>query len=194
MIEWHTIFLIGHIVGVALGVGGATSSDLIFFRSLADGTLDRSELKLLRSMSMLIWCGLALLIASGIGILCLAHAENPTLGFIPSEKVAAKLSVVGILTLNGLVFATIIQPILDSLEGKRLTPALLRPHLSLILTCGAISVTSWYTALILGAIGRVDVSYGFVMGTYLGVLLSAILVAQFVGRWYLGHLTRSSGK
>lgn len=190
MIDTYTLLVIGHIVGVALGVGGATASDVIFLRGVTSGVLDRSTLRILKTMSVLVWTGLAILIVSGIGFLLLTHAERPTLGLIPSEKVAAKLSIVGILTLNGLVFATVIQPLLEHWEGKTITAKLIRPHLTLILTCGAISVTSWYATLILGAIGKVDVTYGFVMGLYGIVLLGVIAGAQLLGRWYLGYLTR----
>ena len=60
-----TILLIGHIIGVALGAGGATMSDVLFLTSIRDNMIDKSELKLLRMASKVVVFGLGLLIITG---------------------------------------------------------------------------------------------------------------------------------
>ncbi len=59
---------------------------------------------------------------------------------------------VAVLFLNGLVLSVWVQPVIDASVGKPFGPFIRKQkRQGLVLTCGAISMASWYTALIIGA-------------------------------------------
>ena len=62
------ILVIGHLIGLIIGLGAATVGDTIFFRALKNKRLATEEFSLLQTISRLIWIGLTILILTGIGI------------------------------------------------------------------------------------------------------------------------------
>ena len=71
--QLHTLFLIIHLFGVALGAGGAFMSDGAFFASLKDRKISKDEFGILKITSQMTWVGLILLLVSGAGL----FAMNP---------------------------------------------------------------------------------------------------------------------
>ena len=93
LISVKTVVLIGHIVGVAMGAGGATMSDTLFLTSVFDNYIDPSEYKLLKVASKIVVLGLI--------ILCLTGGTFFLIGSVPGERFWAKLTIVAIATVNG---------------------------------------------------------------------------------------------
>lgn len=62
------IFRFLHILGLAFGLGGATLAAIISRKADKDLELGKQIMKIMSSVSKLIWLGLILLIISGIGI------------------------------------------------------------------------------------------------------------------------------
>jgi hypothetical protein len=88
------ILYIIHILGVTFGLGGATTSDLLFFRALRNKKIDASEFALLKTASLVVWAGLILLILSGLGMIWLG-------GEIPdNDRLYAKMTIVGVILFN----------------------------------------------------------------------------------------------
>lgn len=178
----HNLLVIGHIIGTALGVGGATSADILFMKELGKDKLSPDALGTLKTMSLIVWVGALLLVISGIGFLWLHQIESPGSALIYSEKLGAKLAVVAIVILNGLVLNFKVTPLLGSFVGKSGLKKFILSRATLFFTCGAVSIVSWYTALILGAIRIRGLEFWDVFGVYLLVLVIAILVANIGGR------------
>ena len=149
----NTIFLIAHLIGIALGAGGAYMSDVLFFH-------DRS-IPTLKLASRVVWIGLAIIVLSGIGLFSLNAA-----GYLHSAKFLLKMTVVLVIAINGYVFHRVHMP---KLEQGIFTRGLA--------VSGAISITSWTLAIILGALSHISVSYLFGLGLYVLLLLCASLGA-----------------
>lgn len=182
----YTAIVILHIVGAAIGAGGATMSDFMFFRSVRDGQLDVKEYGFLKMASNLVWFGLILTIITGLGFLYL-YSAYPELGKTAGDKVLAKGIIVAIILINGTVMHRKIFPLLKECAEKNVPltkPPFLR-KIPMTLAIGAISITSWYSALILGAWHGLDAPYAVILGVYAVILAGALTVAQLAGRQFV---------
>lgn len=172
-LDLKTILVIFHLLGVALGVGGAIASDLMFFKTMKDGRITKTEMSFLNLGSTMVWSGLVLLILSGIAMFLL----NPE-GYLASSKFISKMTIVGILTANAFVFHLVHIPRLrrhidmhcpESDEFMRGRPSLL--------VSGVVSIVSWICAMILGAISTIPYPVTSILGAYVLVLLLGLMVA-----------------
>jgi hypothetical protein len=120
-----TALICVHLIGLALGMGGATTGDLLILRGMIRGGPFPTDL--LKDLSWAIWIGVATLTASGF----MLFAMKPT-AYVHSSGFLAKMIVVGVLILNGLVLHTR----LPKLELSVAT-----------LMLGAISTVSWYSSM-----------------------------------------------
>lgn len=148
-------------------------SDLLFFKSARDEVLTKQEIGFLQLGSMVVWIGLSLLIVSGIGLFLL-DMEN----YLNSNKFLAKMNIVAILVVNGLLFRVIHMPriIRHAETHYPSSDEFIRKRISL-LASGTISVVSWSAALILGVMKNVPYSYKTIMLLYALFLGSAFLTA-----------------
>ncbi len=179
--------IIIHIVGTALGVGGATISDFLFFKVLKKGNLDKVEYGFLKAISKVIWIGFFILVLSGFGFLILYRLNLPEAGLIYNPKLWAKIVVVLIILFNGILMHAKIFTFFEKNLGKKFTEIDFRKKANLIFTTGAISIISWYSVLILGGWRSLNFKYSFfeIFGSYLIILAVAIIIANFIGRRFL---------
>lgn len=175
-IDTKTAFTLVHLLGVALGAGGAYMSDIMFFTSIKDVVLTKTEIKFMRIGSTMVWIGLALLILSGIGLF-----STNVAGYLASSKFLAKMSIVLILTINGIVFHASHIPRIHRHAGHHLPSSdeFMRAR-PLLLTSGAISITSWTFALMLGGLKSVPYPYHIIMLFYMIVVLFACTGAMLL--------------
>ncbi len=166
-----------HIIGVAIGVGGATVSDVLFFRALADRKISKDELALLHTLGMMLWVGLFILIASGLGFLGLQFANTGNIHYLNETWFQAKMTIIAILSTNALVMHWYIFPFMEAHTGKKLNFTIMQPKLALFATTGVVSIGSCYTALVLGVTRGLDFTYGLIINLYLVLLTFGILVA-----------------
>lgn len=120
---------------------------------------------------------LAILWISGLGLIAMGPGFNLN-AILASDKITAKLCVVTILTLNGLLLHHVAFPML---AGKTL------PSEAKVTGCvllGAISSTSWLFAALIGAarIAAPYLNYHHFMGSYLLTLTIAVLIALYWAR------------
>lgn len=182
---YHDAFVVLHLIGAALGVGGATVSDSLFIKSVKDGLIDKKEFGFLKVASRVVWTGLALAIFTGVGFIVM-YQLDPSLGQV-TEKVLAKTTVVFIILVNGIVMHWKIFPLLKhhAETGTPLTAPSFRPKIPMALTIGVISITSWYSAIIIGAWRELRASFLMIYGVYVAVVLTAIVIAQIVGHYFM---------
>ncbi|MDP3974836.1 MAG: hypothetical protein Q8P88_00920 [Candidatus Jorgensenbacteria bacterium] len=184
MMDWHAVLNILHLLGVAVGAGGAFVSDAMFFSSVRDEKISTTEMRFLTMGSAAVWVGLALLFLSGLGLVWMDPAH--TLG---SEKFWAKMTVVVIIFANGLFFRRFHIPRLARHVGEHFPSSdeFIR-RVPLLLASGAVSAVSWVSAIVLGALRGVPYGYGTIMGAYLAfVFLGVVLVLVFRKR-FIAHL------
>lgn len=168
--ENRNFVLLFHILGIVLGLGAATLSNLFFFKFLKDWRISEKEAKVLHTFSKVIWVGLVILILSGLG-LYLPHWDQ----LLKLPMFLTKMMVVGVILINGILLNTLISPNLTKIFSL---PRLRR----LAFVLGPISVVSWYSAFILGMFRSVSFSFIYIFGTYLILLAVAITAGQIVER------------
>jgi uncharacterized membrane protein len=180
----YTYIVILHVIGTAIGAGGATYSDFLFYRVIKDGKIDRDEHDLLKTSSYLVWFGFLILICSGIGFLL--HPEFS--GIMPKHY--AKILIVTIILINALLLHRKVFPLIHyhMKRHRKLTKQPFAANVGLTLTSGAISIISWYAALILGAWRDLEASLSEIMVIYLGIIILGIIVSQYIGRKFMRSL------
>src|SRR3989344_1355356 len=107
--DFKLVYTIVHLIGVALGAGGAYMSDFIFMQSIKDRKITDTEYKFMSLGSRAVWTGLFLFIFSGVGLFLLIVSgiglfslDSET--YLNSSKFQTKMAIVAILTLNGFYF------------------------------------------------------------------------------------------
>lgn len=180
--DYRFLILLLHTFGFVLGVGGATITDVFFFKFLKDFKISEWEAEIMHTLSQIIWFALAILIISGIG-LYLPAAER----LIASPKFLVKLVVVGAIIINGIFLNLIVSPQLIRISfGEKHNHKVGELHhiRKLAFALGAVSLTSWYIALILGMLRSIPLSFIAALGVYAGVLLIAIIGSQILERLF----------
>lgn len=161
----YTLLIIVHLIGVALGVGGATFIEIFLTRSLMDGVIDPTESGFLKIVYRVVRVGLVLSLFTGFGFLVLyiAHGQffklyNPVLW--------AKLTIVSIIAINAI---------------------LLQMHKISLWLGSAFSFISWYAALIVGIFLTNSTKL-----SYLEIMLAYIL-SVIVGGFVLDAIRKKFG-
>lgn len=178
------VFVIFHLLGVILGAGGAFLSDLMFLRSVKDSKITKTELGFLKLGGNLVSIGLIVLIISGV----LIFATNP-LFYVASSKFMAKMTIVLIITINGVVLHKVHMKRMERHVDHHFPSSdeFCRNRWKMMVS-GAVSIVSWISALILGSLKAVPYSYFVIIFTYLGILSIAIAGSLIVLEYILpGH-------
>ncbi|OGY36116.1 MAG: hypothetical protein A3E36_00845 [Candidatus Andersenbacteria bacterium RIFCSPHIGHO2_12_FULL_45_11b] len=181
--------IILHIIGTALGVGGATVSDYLFFKFSKDGKLDKDEYRILLTVSDIVWAGVFILVLSGFGFMLLYLSGNPSVHAAYNlNKIWAKVTIVIILVANGSFMHRKVLPMLQHRESRSLITRQFIKKSPIMFTAGAISAVSWYSALIIGGWRNMTASYIQIVAIYAVIVLIAIAVSNITGRRLLTHL------
>ncbi len=176
IITYKLLLIILHVFGVVIGMGGAITSDFIFFSSIKDKVITHTELRFLRLGHKLVWAGLAIMVLTGI----LLFAQNIS-GYLHSTKFLAKMTIVGIIIINGYIFHRKHIPHLHRHEGRSLTRSnKFKTESASLFVSGAISLTSWTAAFVLGFIKSIPYSYVSIMLVYFVILALSILISYWI--------------
>lgn len=180
--DLKTLYTLGHILGAVLGAGGAFMSDMMFFSCVKDRKITTTELRFLRLGSTMVWIGLIVLIVSG----ALLFSLDPV-RYLDSSKFLVKMTIVLIILANGLFFHYMHIPRIERHQNKdlRLSDEF-QKHGPTLVASGAVSLTSWFLALVLGVLRGIPVSYMVGMATYIVIVGIAVAVAVRFRRHVLG--------
>jgi len=179
--DWQLFLSIAHLIGFAFGLGGATLSDVLFFKSLRSRKFSSDSLNSLGTASQLIWTGLTILIASGIARFALVYFEQGSLPFLTVPRWQAKLTLVAIVAINGLVFKFLILPFLRSTADQPVSLTAWDSRIWQLALTGSISVSSWYGILIISSLAW-GLNYLYFMGIYAAAVIAGFLVGNFLIR------------
>ncbi len=149
----YEIALVAHLIGVVIGLGAATVSDLQFMKSLADEKITKVEENLLSGASLLIWVGIGIMLLSG-GFMFWMNWDVLT----SQSRMLAHVSIAAVIIANGLWLNISIAPNLDRLsrekaENREVIPAYLKVR-KVAFISGAVSVSSWWITFALGMARR----------------------------------------
>lgn len=168
-----TIYLIFHVFGAILGAGGAFASDAMFFKTIKDGVIEKTELSFMKLGGKLVWAGLFVLVISGI----LLFFTNPAY-YLASPKFLVKVTIVAIIILNGIIFHLIHLPHISKHIGLKISesPSFIKKS-TFLLASGALSMVSWISTVILGMLRNVPYSYLEILSFYLLLVTFAVLIS-----------------
>ncbi|HEY4496905.1 MAG TPA: vitamin K epoxide reductase family protein [Candidatus Paceibacterota bacterium] len=181
--QHRDVVTIFHVLGVALGLGAATITDIFFFKFLKDYKISEFEAEIMHTLSQIIWFALGVIVLSGIG-LYLPESER----LLASSKFLTKLVVVSIIIINGALLNLIVAPQLIKITfgGKHAHKSgELHRERKIAFALGAVSVASWYSAFILGSLKSIPISFPYLVGLYILLLFGAIIGSQFVERVFV---------
>lgn len=169
--ESRVLWVIAHNIGFILGLGGATITDVFFFRFLKDNKISIDEKGTMDTLSSVIWFGLAILIITGI---MLYLPEQARLN--ESPKFLLKVVVVGVVLINGLLLNLLVAPKLHMLSFENTIPA--RRFRRLAFALGGVSIVSWYSAFVLGSIRSIETTLGIGLIGYFALVACAVIGSQ----------------
>jgi uncharacterized membrane protein len=178
--RYRGLVLAGHFLGVALGLGGATITDIFFFKFLKDFRISEWEAEVMHTLSQVIWFALALLVLSGFG-LYLPETERLN----QSAKFLVKMIAVAVLIVNGSFLNLLVAPKLVKIsfgERHRHEAGELHHIRKLAFALGAVSLVSWYSAFILGMLRASPLEFLPLLLIYLFLLGGAIIGSQVMER------------
>ncbi len=177
--DYELLSLTFHLLGFALGLGGATISDVMFLKSINQRTITPEKFETLQTLSKVIWTGLIVLILSGLTMFTLIYLDRGSIPMLSSPRWQAKLIMVAIVLLNGFVFMKKIFPVLRSTVGQRLSVNLLGKNIWLLAISGTISIVSWYSIFIISILPRTVRPSVYI---FLSLYLALIVLGSFVAK------------
>jgi hypothetical protein len=182
VVELYKSFLVtSHVFGVAIGLGTATIVDLILLRFLIRGEVTGELSNVLSFLSKIVAVGLLVLCFSGVGFL--HHYSMFDQTKLANPKLVAKVSLVAILILNGLLIHRYALPLIRRRVGGLLLDGICRRDRFILLTVGAVSATTWYFAFLLGTVSQFNFGPSSItlFVSYLAVLAGTVGIALSVG-------------
>jgi ABC-type xylose transport system permease subunit len=174
--EIQTFYTLMHLIGVAIGAGGAYMSDIMFMFSVKDNRINHTEFKFLQLGSTIVWIGIFILVISG-GLL---FSISPDF-YLQSDKFLSKMSIVFILIINGIFFHKYHMPVIRSHKDTEFNKVShMRKARAWLVYSGVISMTSWTFALILGAWRGIPYPYLEIMLTYLIFIVAGLICGRII--------------
>src|SRR5680860_294342 len=185
--DLYFFLVMGHILGVAFGVGGATASDVIFLRSVKEGVITAPAYGILKAVSLVLWAGILLTIVSGLSFLAIGFQATGQFPLLADPVFLAKLTGVAAIVVNGLIFHYFVFPTIKKSIDVPLGQSELTARRPLFAVSGAVSIVSWYAVFILAFMrGVVEIPYLLLLGIYVVAIAGAALAASLV----LQHLIK----
>ena len=184
----YNIVVIIHLVGLALGVGGATTSDFFFLKSIRDKKITATEFSFLHAASRVVWAGLTVLFLSGVAFIVMNQLQSPGSDLLYTEKMKVKLVIVGLIFLNGLIMHLFFFPFMKKHIDKQFEERDFLHWAPIVSTQAAISVISWYSALVIGGWRQLDLDFGQLLSVYLFLLAVAIIGSNLLTQFLIRHV------
>lgn len=176
----HPVILAFHLLAMAVGLGGATFTDVFFFRFLKDFRISEIEADVMRTISQVIWLALAVIVLTGIAL----FIPNATV-LLASAKFLMKMVVVAVLIVNGTILSLLIAPRLMHIsfgEDHMHQKGELRRLRRISFALGSVSFVSWYSAFTLGILRDLPFSFPLLLAIYLLLLCIGMTGSQIVER------------
>lgn len=180
-IDLKTLYLIFHLIGLAVGAGGAFFSDVLYMVSVKDKVITKDEMRLMSIGGIMVWVGLLILTISGL-LLMLLNFE----AYAVSTKFISKMVIVLIIALNGALIHHYYLPQMHRLVGKNLgNDSIFRKISVYLYISGALSFVSWVSTIVLGSIKKIPYSVPIILSMYAGVVLVGVMIALLVRKIFL---------
>lgn len=179
----RTILIVGHLVGLVVGLGAATIADILFMNCLLKNRMSSDQYKFLKLVTDVVVAGLGILLVTGFGFILLYKFTDPNL--IMNPKMWGKVAIVFVLTLNGLAMHEFILPLFEhNLNRPLFSVPRIRRNKFFLFACGGVSFTAWYSAMILGVWKQANFAFSAqqIFLTYLAIAAVAVLTTPLVAK------------
>lgn len=152
----QTFLVIIHSIGAMLGVGSVTFAEIFYlkFKTFLGGQLHPTSNSFFKVIFAVERVGLALLVASGLGLLLMDGEALRT-----DPKLWAKLTIMAVLLFDVVGW-----------KSRKVSGLL----------WGAVSIASWYTTLILGVWHGLTAPYALIMLWYFAAILIIVAILNLV--------------
>lgn len=177
LFQYKEYIIIFHVLSVVVGMGGAIITDFLFVYFALNKKLSFSEIKVIQLLSQIVLYALFAIVITGLFI----FGSNPE-KYLASAKFLTKMSIVSILTVNGILLHTLVFTHLK--DDGYLTKFQNRNLRRLAFGFGSISMTSWVCAMSLGVLDKISITYTQAINIYFVIIFFAILVSQIIYRIY----------
>jgi PrtD family type I secretion system ABC transporter len=181
--------LLVHLAGLVLAVGSLLILDLRLATLLFGRRARRFDVVLVKWLAPAVRLGLVLLWISGIGLLFFSAMDAPQL--LVDPKLHAKLIIVVILTINGILVEKLCLPAVLRSEGRGLFASLSRVARFQLITIAAISAVSWYCATFLALANRMHLGFGVEAARFLQYYGCALAATVLIGTLLAQRIPRS---
>ena len=191
IVHLRTILIIVHLMGLMLGMGCALFLDIYMLRRLYTHRLELNDVRLLQLGSSVVMLGLALLWMSGLGFLLDYAATAPEK--LANPKIWSKLTIVAVLTVNGVLLHAVVFPRFAARIGRRVFDEDQTSADSLLfLATGVVSSLSWMAAFVLGVVKEINnvVAWDVILLSYLALLAAAGAVTMIAHTIFASMLER----
>lgn len=178
LLEYKTIIIVLHALAAALGVGTVLVTDVFFMKFLKDYRISHSESEILDTLSQIVWFALGLLILTGIALFLPTSTE-----YLEKSKFVAKVFIVGIIVVNGILLNLLIAPKLIKISfGEQAVdhPGELHHLRCMAYAFGGISIISWLATFILGSLRSLPFTSGQIISGYVIVVLCVVIGSQYM--------------
>lgn len=178
-LKFHTLLVVAHLVGLALGAGAALTADIFILRHGLTKRIEKRVVDTAEFLGGIVALGLALLWMSGLALMAEALLTKPQ--FYANEKFWAKFVIVTILTVNGLIVHNVVLPKLKSQMGRRLFDGMPAAERAALCAAGAVSGVSWMLPILLGSAKEWSnvATFADVMTLYFTVIAAVAATASF---------------
>ena len=174
-----TLIVYAHLIAACIALGVTFMQDLALARSKG-APLSAQATSELKKAAEIVLMALVVLWVSGAGLVTMGYLDDPA-QYLLNQKLWAKVAVVALLTLNGVILHHYSFPRVTSARG---ITGLAYGEQTLVALTGAVSSVSWLFACFLG-IARPwnhTLSFGFIMCIFAGLVICAFVVACEVMR------------
>jgi uncharacterized membrane protein YwzB len=174
--EYKHISVIVHVLAVIVGMGAALVSDILFNIFIKDKKIQPHENKTLGILSIIVWISLLFIVTSG-GALFMSDPIK----YSQSVKFLVKMTIVGVIIINGYAFWRLIHPALRKIDftDNNMHHKYVKIRKASF-AMGAVSLASWLSAFVLGMLGHIPLTYLEAITGYILVCFGGILFSQIV--------------
>jgi uncharacterized membrane protein len=137
-----------HLLGLIMGFGGAILADIIILRGAILRPIEKQTIVSVKNLSHIVFAGLAILWISGVFLVGIRASVDPQVWM--NQKIWAKVIIVCILTINGILIHNVALERLAARQSQKLFSKHRPKELAVFSLIAAISSVSWFMPLVLG--------------------------------------------
>lgn len=179
LLEWREALVALHLLGFALGIGGATVADLVFFRFMKDFYISESERDIIRLLSQALWVGLFVVVISAIGLYLPAQSGQVPY-FWPEMALLAVIAAIDA------TFSLVVMPrlVVAATNHRTLCVSQVASLRRFAFALGSVSFVTWYAAFTAVLRGETGLNSATFFAWYVAAMVGALVLSQLVERRY----------